>query len=114
RAFRGDSMRSLSSSMRVCAVAIALSAVSTIPGVASKASKTHANMRHARPLHGPNAIQNGMEEEGDDDTAIAPTLSALCQDFLGQPNPYANPAPNVDQIVGDAITQAGSQMGCPT
>jgi len=101
--------------MRVCVVAIALFAVATVPGIASKAPKAHANLRHARPLHGPNAIQNGMETEGDDATAIAPALSALCQAFLGQPNPYANPAPNVDQIVGDAINSTvGSQAGCPT
>lgn len=41
-----------------------------------------------------------------------PALSALCQSGTGQPNPYANPAPNVDQIVGDTIVTVGSQTGC--
>ena len=43
-----------------------------------------------------------------------PTLSALCQQFLGQPNPYRDPAPNVDQIVGDPVVPVGSQQGCNT
>lgn len=39
---------------------------------------------------------------------------ALCQQFLGLPNPYADPRPNVDTIVGDGTTQAGTGTGCPT
>jgi hypothetical protein len=50
---------------------------------------------------------------GEDDEAVdAPTLSALCQDFVNKPNPYRNPAPNVDQIVGDTTVTVGSQAGC--
>jgi hypothetical protein len=48
------------------------------------------------------------EGEGEDD----PAISALCQDFVGKPNPYPNPAPNVDQIVGDTTVTVGSQAGC--
>jgi hypothetical protein len=53
---------------------------------------------------------------GDDATAISldPALSALCQSFIGGPNPYADPAPNLDEIVGDAIVSVGSQTGCST
>lgn len=53
-------------------------------------------------------------DPGDDDTAINtdPTLSALCQNYIGQPNPYNNPAPNVDQINGDTVVTVGSQTGC--
>jgi hypothetical protein len=40
--------------------------------------------------------------------------SALCQSFIGSPNPYANPAPNVDAIVNDPIVTVGSQTGCNT
>jgi hypothetical protein len=40
--------------------------------------------------------------------------AALCASFLGQPNPFPNPAPNVDQIVNDGITRAGTATGCPT
>ncbi|MGW6277661.1 hypothetical protein [Kribbella sp. NPDC055071] len=49
------------------------------------------------------------EEEPDPDD---PALSALCQSYLGHPNPYGNPAPNVDQIVGDTVVPVGSQAGC--
>jgi hypothetical protein len=49
---------------------------------------------------------------GEHDTVDTPALSALCQDYIGKPNPYANPAPNVDQIVGDTTVTAGSQTGC--
>jgi hypothetical protein len=50
----------------------------------------------------------GEEDEGEDD----PNLSALCQDFVTKPNPYRNPAPNVDQIVGYTTVTVGSQAGC--
>ncbi|TDW23558.1 sialidase family protein [Kribbella kalugense] len=49
------------------------------------------------------------EEESDSDD---PAQSALCQSYLGHPNPYGNPAPNVDQIVGDTVVPVGSQAGC--
>jgi hypothetical protein len=39
---------------------------------------------------------------------------ALCRSFLPATNPYRNPAPNVDQIFGDLVTQAGTGEGCPT
>jgi hypothetical protein len=38
---------------------------------------------------------------------------ALCQTYLPDTNPYRNPFPNVNQIVGDGIVQAGTQQGCP-
>ena len=49
------------------------------------------------------------EEEGGPNDA---NLTALCTSYLGAPNPYGNPAPNVDAIVGDTIVQVGSQTGC--
>jgi hypothetical protein len=80
---------------------------------------SRASLRSARPLHGHRATDGrhhqvvGGDEDGDDLTVdSSPTLSALCQSFLGSPNPYADPAPNVDQIVGDTIVSAGSQTGC--
>lgn len=54
-----------------------------------------------------------LAAEGDEQPD-SPALSALCQSYIGRPNPYANPAPNVDQINGDAIVQTGSQTGCST
>jgi hypothetical protein len=50
----------------------------------------------------------GEDDEGSD----SPTLSALCQDYIGKPNPYRNPGPNVDTIKGDTIVPIGSQAGC--
>ena len=61
----------------------------------------------------PNELLKEQFSEGDDDEATDdPALSALCQDFIGQPNPYHNPAPNVDAIQGDTIVTTGSQTGC--
>lgn len=79
-------------------------------------------MLSARPLARtaplPNSLLNKGEgqDPGDDDTAISldPTLSALCQSYIGQLNKYRNPFPNVDQIRDDAIVGAGSQLGCNT
>src|SRR5262249_42064402 len=48
----------------------------------------------------------------DDARQPEPDISALCQDFLGQPNPSGPIAPNVDMINGDTVVQAGSQLGC--
>ena len=52
----------------------------------------------------------GEEDEGgsEDD----PALPALCQSFVGKPNPYRPVAPKVDQIVGDSTVTVGSQAGC--
>ena len=41
-----------------------------------------------------------------------PNLSALCQQFIDKPNPYGDPAPNVDAVNQDAIVQTGTQAGC--
>ncbi len=77
-------------------------------------------MMHAKPLSRTALFPNGVLQKGgdpgDDDTAIslAPNLSALCQNYIGQLNNYANPRPNVDQINGDQIVLAGSQLGCDT
>ena len=79
------------------------------------------HMKSARPLHGQrapihNALLKPAGDPGDDDTAISqdPSLSALCQSFIGGTNPYANPAPNVDEINGDSIVITGTQTGCST
>lgn len=72
------------------------------------------NLRHAIPLHGHNPLLNVTGDAGDDGTAGAPSLSALCQVYIGGSNPYSNPAPNVDMINGDNIVLAGSQAGCST
>lgn len=68
----------------------------------------------ARSFRARNALLNQPGDPGDDDTAVslAPNLSALCQSYIGQLNNYADPRPNVDQINGDTLVQAGSQLGC--
>jgi hypothetical protein len=53
-----------------------------------------------------------LKEGEDEGGGEAPNLNALCQSYLGQPNPYANPAPNVDMIHGDTTVPVGSQTGC--
>jgi len=92
-------------------------------GQAQAASPHHRpNMLSATPLARstpfPNALLSKGEggDPGDDDTAISldPTLSALCQSYIGQLNNYRNPFPNVDQIKDDAIVAAGTQLGCNT
>ncbi|WP_020141789.1 sialidase family protein [Terracoccus sp. 273MFTsu3.1] len=92
-------------------VSFAFTAVPAI-GPASAAPPGHAHasphLKHAQPLR-VNELLDGRDE---DNGAPEPTISALCQSFLGAPNPYANPAPNVDAIVGDSIVQVGSQAGC--
>jgi hypothetical protein len=84
----------------------------------AKAEPHLANPKENHPMartitRSPNGVLKGGDP-GDDDTAVSPTLSALCQSFLGNPNPYSNPAPNVDQIVNDATVPVGSQTGCGT
>ncbi len=61
----------------------------------------------------PNDLLKEQFAEGEDDEGgDEPTLSALCQDYLGKPNPYRNLAPNVDLIRGDTVVPVGSQAGC--
>lgn len=83
---------------------------------AAKAPKMLTAKPLARNTPAPNGLLNHPGDPGDDDTAIslAPNLSALCQSYIGQLNVYHNPRPNVDQINGDAIVQAGTQLGCDT
>jgi len=77
-------------------------------------------MLSARPLARSKPLPNALlskgegEDPGDDDTAVSldPTLSALCQSYIGQLNKYRNPFPNVDQIRDDTIVSAGTQLGC--
>lgn len=99
--------------IKVSVVALAFLATAGTWPVDAKGPNAQPNLRHARPLHSPNFLLN-QQEDGDDQTTIqsGPALSALCQSFIGHPNPYANPAPNVDQIVGDTVVLAGSQTGC--
>jgi hypothetical protein len=75
----------------------------------SRSLRTQATLPDQRRSPGLKAL---LSEKDADRGAEGPNLSALCQDGVGKPNPYRNPAPNVDQIVGDAIVAVGSQTGC--
>jgi hypothetical protein len=68
----------------------------------------------AAPASRPNVPNELLSKTLFDDDARQPepSISALCQSYLGQPNPYGPIAPNVDMINGDTVVQAGSQTGC--
>jgi len=75
----------------------------------------HANALAALPHHNvPNMLLKELDALGNDDNNDAPAVSALCQSFLGHPNPFPAIAPNVDVISGDGVAPAGSQAGCST
>ena len=104
-------------------ILVFLGAAVTPAAAQSAGAVAKPQLKDARPLHGPRAAvqahaptRNGIAAGGDDDTAISmnPSLSALCQSFIGQLNIYGKPAPNVDMIVGDAVVAAGTQTGCQT
>ncbi|NUR98833.1 MAG: exo-alpha-sialidase, partial [Kribbellaceae bacterium] len=91
----------------------ALGAIGLIGALALVAAGPSAN---AAPAPGSPAVHNPLLKdalaEEDEPDPEGPNLSALCQSFLGQPNPYPATAPNVDQIVGDTVVPVGSQAGC--
>ncbi|HEU5353512.1 MAG TPA: sialidase family protein [Actinocrinis sp.] len=75
------------------------------------AQRAHASAT-ARTHTTPNLLLKEQFISGTDELEEAPSISALCQSFLGQPNPYAALTPNVDVIKGDTVVTAGSQTGC--
>lgn len=69
----------------------------------------------AEPRHDtPNPLLKEQFAEGEEEDGDNPTLSALCQTYIGKPNPYRPIGPNVDAIRGDTIVPTGSQQGCST
>jgi hypothetical protein len=82
------------------------------PLEAGKVAARAAVNAAARSHSAPNALLKELFASGADDMPEAPTVSALCQSFLGGPNPYSGLAPNVDVIKGDTVVPAGSQTGC--
>jgi hypothetical protein len=77
--------------------------------------RSGASAKAALPDHRRSPGLKALFSEKDADRAgDVPGLSALCQQGIGKPNPYRNAYPNVDQIVGDAIVEVGSQTGCST
>jgi hypothetical protein len=90
------------------------STTAAVQAAGAPGPKSKPHLRFAKPLHGRNPLLNSKDDEGDEATTISvdPALSALCQSYIGNPNPYANPAPNVDMIVNDTVVGVGSQTGC--
>jgi hypothetical protein len=85
-------------------------AASLLPGAART---TH--LRAAAPARThttPNPLLKELFADGGDDDQPDANVGALCQSFLGEPNPYAPIAPNVDAISGDTVVPVGSQAGC--
>src|SRR5258708_4053686 len=77
---------------------------------AKVAAKVHAQATSR--THGtPNILLKDLFTAGTDELPEA-NVSALCQSFIGTPNPYAPIAPNVNAITGDTIVSVGSQTGC--
>ncbi len=58
-------------------------------------------------------LKDVLAEENESNDQNAP-ITAQCKKFIGKPNPYPDPAPNVDMIVGDRLTSSGSGGGCST
>jgi hypothetical protein len=80
-----------------------------IDGRAVRTAVAHAAA--ARTHTTPNPLLNELFASGTDELPEA-NVAALCQSFLGTPNPYAPIAPNVDAINGDTVVPVGSQAGC--
>ncbi|HKN53402.1 MAG TPA: sialidase family protein [Amycolatopsis sp.] len=69
----------------------------------------------AEPRHDvPNRLLKEQFSEEEEEDSDNPALSALCQTYIGKPNPYPALGPNVDVIHGDTIVPTGSQTGCST
>jgi hypothetical protein len=92
-------------------------------GTAEKPAPTDPHRTAARPgIHAlkegehtvPNDLLKDRLAEDEDEGADEPDASALCQKYVPPtvPNPYRNPAPNVDVISGDTIVPVGTQAGC--
>lgn len=101
----------LAAGLLTAAALVALGRGRTGPAAAdpsgSRAAPDDAAHRVPNPL-----LKELLAEEDDGESEDDPALSALCQDFVGKPNPYRAPTPNVDTIVGDATIGTGSQAGC--
>ena len=81
----------------------------SVDAAAPRVAKNADQARHRVPNP---LLKEVLGEEDEGESGDDPALSALCQEFVGKPNPYRNPAPNIDQIVGDTIVTVGSQTGC--
>ena len=81
-----------------------------LPGEAAHSKHKIAEAHHDVP----NPLLKEQFAEGEEQDGDNPALSALCQTYIGKPNPYRPLAPNNDVIDGDTIVPTGSQTGCST
>ena len=103
-------------------VLFVLLAVGILPAAAKASSPPSLPLMKAiQPSHGhrPSSVGKSVtriSDAGDEDTLISldPSLSALCQSYIGQTNLYGKIQPNVDMISSDGVVAAGSQLGCNT
>ena len=97
---------------RVCAVIVGTGLAALVAAGGSTVGAAGGNP--AASIAGAGIHNQLLNQREIDVRPEPPNLSALCQSELGQPNPYTNPAPNVDVINDDAVVSAGSQTGCRT
>jgi hypothetical protein len=122
RYLRSRAGTAIVAAITLAALVLTASPVSASPGAAERPVPTDpspaaaggaARAQAEEPEHTvPNELLKEKLAEEDEGSEPEPTQSALCQQFIGRPNPYRNPTPNVDAIIGDTIVQAGSQQGC--
>ncbi len=100
----------------VTALALVGAGVGTAGAAPAPDAGQQVNRRAAQATAGPrhNPLLKEILARQDEIGTRAPTVSAQCQQFIGKPSPYPPTKPNVDMIVGDHITSAGSSAGCPT
>jgi hypothetical protein len=99
---------------RILTVAGTLALAALLPVTTATASpiphtapRAHVNHQAPNPL-----LKQYFTAGGGGDFVENPAISAQCVGELGHPNPYPNPAPNVDAISGDTTVSVGSQKGC--
>ena len=106
-------------SVLVATVASALALTSTAAGAAvplpvtpHRATSPVPHQQASSP-HNPR-LKEILAGEDDEDEPEAPSLSAQCQKYIGQPNPYRPTGSNIDVINADNVASAGSMAGCYT
>jgi hypothetical protein len=95
----------------VLGIASLVGSLAMIAAAVAPASAAPSQGTSAPGVHNP-LLKEVLAEEEEGQDEDDPAQSALCQSYLGRPNPYPDPAPNVDQIVGDTVVPVGSQAGC--
>ena len=85
-----------------------------VPPVESPAAAAPKAAAAATPSGHNDLLSVKLDEPRERFAAPEVALSALCTGLIGQLDVYDDPEPNVNSIVGDAITQTGTATGCST